>query len=70
MVENVIRIKSGTTMNIGVSSKIQKIIMCAKDIIFGICSCGNDKYVGSIIDDLLITCEKIIDTRENFKEER
>ena len=59
MVENVIRIKSGTTMNIGVSTKIQKIIMCAKDIIFGICSCENDKYVGSIIDDLLITCEKM-----------
>ena len=66
MVENVIRIKSGTTMNIGVSTKIQKIIMCAKDIIFGICSCENDKYVGSIIDDLLITCEKIYRYKRKF----
>ena len=36
MVENIIRSKSGTTINVGVSVKIRKSIMCAKKIIFGI----------------------------------
>ena len=35
-VENVIQIKSGTTINDDASVKIQKNIMCAKKIIFGI----------------------------------
>ena len=26
------------------------------------CSCQNDKYVGNIIDDSVITCDKIIET--------
>ena len=34
--KNVIQIKSGITINIDVSSKIWKNIMCAKKIIFGI----------------------------------
>ena len=36
MVENVTRIKSGTTVNVGVREKTQKNIMHAKKIIFGI----------------------------------
>ena len=34
--ENVIQIKSGTTINVDVSAKIQENIICAKKIIFGI----------------------------------
>ena len=36
MVENVIKIKSEITINIGVSTKSQKNVICAKKIIFGI----------------------------------
>ena len=35
MVENVIQIKSGTTVKVNVSAKIQENDMCAKKIIFG-----------------------------------
>ena len=35
-VENEFQIKSGITINVGVSAKIRKNIMCAKKIIFGI----------------------------------
>ena len=28
------------------------------------CSCKNGKYLGSIIDDSVITCDEIIDTTE------
>ena len=36
MVENVIQIKSGITINVGASVKFLKNIVCAKKIIFGI----------------------------------
>ena len=36
MVEDVIKIKSEITINIGVIAKSQKNIICAKKIIFGI----------------------------------
>ena len=36
MVENVTRIKSGIVINAGVSKKIQKNMMHAKKIVFGI----------------------------------
>ena len=36
MVENVIQIKSRITINADVSVKIQKIVMCVKNILFGI----------------------------------
>ena len=36
MVENVIQIKSGIAINVGASIKIQKSIVHAKNIIFGI----------------------------------
>ena len=36
MVENLIRIKSGITINGSVSAKIKKTIMSVKEIIFGI----------------------------------
>ena len=31
-----------------------------------ICSCEVDKYLGSIIDDLVITCDEIIDTAKIY----
>ena len=36
MAENVTRIKSGITINVGVSAKMQENIMCVKKIILGI----------------------------------
>ena len=36
VVENVAGIKNGITINVGVSIKIQKNIVCAKKYIFGI----------------------------------
>ena len=36
MLENVIQVKSETTINVNVSAKVQENIMCAKKIIFGI----------------------------------
>ena len=53
IIKNVTRIKSGMTISVAVSVKILKNIVCAKNYIWNraICSCENDKYVGSIIDD-------------------
>ena len=66
MVENVTQIKSGTKINVGVSAKIQGNIMCVKKFLnignSATYSCRNDKYLGSIIDDSVITCDEIVDT--------
>ena len=37
--------------------------MCEKDYIWnpGVCSCKSGKYSASIIDDLVIMCDEIID---------
>ena len=37
--------------------------MCEKDYIWNpaVCSCKSGKYLASIIDDLVITCDEIID---------
>ena len=39
--------------------------MCEKDYIWNhaTCSCKNGKYLASIIDDSVITCDKIIDAQ-------
>ena len=39
--------------------------MCKKDYIYNqaICSCTNGKYLASIIDDSVITCDEFIDAR-------
>ena len=68
MVENVTQIKSGITINVGVSAKIQNKITCVKKIIFRILffrSCDDSKYVGSIIDNPVITCDEIINAAES-----
>ena len=40
--------------------------MCKKDYIWNpaTCSCKNGKYLGSIIDDLAITCDELIETKK------
>ena len=63
MVINVTQIKSGITIHLNVSVKPSKSIMLAKKIIFGILLhvlVKNGKYLGSIIDDLVITCGETI----------
>ena len=57
----VTQIKSGITINVDVGEKIRKSIMRAKKIIFATCNYERSKYLASIIDDSLITCDKIID---------
>ena len=50
--ENVIQTKSGITITVGVRKKVQKSIIFAKNIIFGIQQHG--KYLGGIIYDSVI----------------
>ena len=64
MVENVIQIKSGITINIDASGKY---ITHVKKIIFGILQqvvAKNGKYLVSIIDNLAIACGEMIDAEE------
>ena len=76
MVENVIQIKSGKTINNGASVKIKKKNnISAKNIIFGLLLhviAKNDKYLASTIDDSVIMCNEIRNTTKtiptNFNE--
>ena len=63
MVENVIQIKSGMTVNVGASVKIKLHRVCEKDYIWNpaTCSCENGKYLASVIDDSMIRCGEIIE---------
>ena len=56
IVENVIEIKSGIMINVGWVQNPKEHNAT--------CSCKNGKYLGSIIDDSVITCDEIIDTTE------
>ena len=63
MVENLIQIKSGITINVDVNVKtLKKHRVCQKDYIWNpaTSSCENFKYLASIIDDSVITCDEII----------
>ena len=62
MVENVIQVKMGIKKSIDVAAKIQENIMSKKNYICNrsTCTCENGKYLGSIIDDSVIMCDKII----------
>ena len=62
MVENVIQVKMGIKKSIDVAAKIQENIMCKKNYIcnWSTCIYENGKYLGSIIDDSVIMCDKII----------
>ena len=73
MVENVIQIKSGITINVGASVKTKKKHrVCKKDYIWNpaSCSCESGKYSTSIIDDSVITFDEIIEATKaiNFNE--
>ena len=61
MVESLIQIKSGRTINVDASAKH---ITHLKNIIFGILLhviAKNGKYLATIIDNSVITCDEIID---------
>ena len=61
MVESIIQIKSGITINVDASAKIRHM---SKNYIWNptTCSCcKNGKYLASFIDNSAITCDKIID---------
>ena len=69
MVENAIQIKSGITINVGASVKIKKKhCVCKKDYILNpaTCSYKNDKYLASITEDLVITCDEIIEKTKSI----
>ena len=61
MVENVIQVKMGIKKSIDVAAKIQENIMCKKNYICNrsTCTYENGKYLGSIIDESVIMCDKI-----------
>ena len=60
MVKSVIQIKSGIMINVDCQCKKHNI--CEKDYILNpaTCSCENGKYLVNIMDDSVITCDKII----------
>ena len=64
MIENVIPVKGGITINVNASVKIQKIIVCIEK--HHICnpvtsSCKSVKYLVSVIDDSVIMCHGILE---------
>ena len=65
VIKNVTQIKSGIWINVYVRAKSEKKNMCAKTYIYiwnpNTCTCENGKYLGSIINDSLITCDEIIE---------
>ena len=64
MVENVIEIKSGIIINVNASAK--NIIYVKKNYIWNpaTCSCKNGKYLASITDNSMITCDEVMDAEE------
>ena len=68
VVKNVIQIKSGITVDVIVSAKIQKHAVCEKNFIWNssICTCENCKYLEGIIGDSLIMCDKIIEVTKTI----
>ena len=67
MVENVIHIKSDIMINVGVNAK--KHHVCEKEYIWNpaTCSCKNGRYLASIIDNSVITCDDVIDAEKEMK---
>ena len=65
MIENIIQIQIGITINVDASAKIRKKnIVCAKKIAFGILVhilVKNDKYLEIVTGDSVITCDEIIE---------
>ena len=71
MVQNVTWIKSGIMVNVNVSVKIWKSIMCVKKFIFWNPAletiCQNGKYLGSVTDNSVITCDEIMEEWKTFQ---
>ena len=67
MEENVIYIKSG----INVDASVKNTTYVKKDYIWNpaTCSCKSGKCLGSIIDDSVNTCDKIIDKEDQLNNE-
>ena len=63
MGKNIIQINGGITINVNVSVKK---IMYMKKIVWNCptCICENGKYLASIMDDSMITCDEVIKSRE------
>ena len=68
MNEVVIQLKSGTIINVDATAKKH---MCKKDYIWNPYTwrCKNSKYLRSIIDDSVITCDDIIDAEAKSNDE-
>ena len=62
MIETVIQVKIGITINVDVSAKIRQKIICGKkDYIWNCSTCYKDgKYLESINDDSVILRDEII----------
>ena len=66
MVENVTLIKSGITINVGVSVKIKKSVVCVKKKYIcnpAACSLEKSQYFGNIIDNSGIKCNVVANSR-------
>ena len=66
MVESVIQVISGITIKVGAKENItiqRKHCMCKKNYIWNpaTCTCKIGKYLASITDDSVNTCDEIID---------
>ena len=61
MEETVIQINGGIMINVYVS--VKKRHVCKTDYVWDLttCNCKNGKYLASIMDDSVITCDEIID---------
>ena len=59
MEENVTQINSGIMVNVDESH------VCEKDYVWNpvTCSCENEKYLASIMDDSAITCNEVIESQ-------
>ena len=64
MVENKFPIKSGIMITVDVSTKKLKYVKKIYIWNPSAYSCKNGKYLASIIDDSVITCDEVIDMKE------
>ena len=64
--KNTIQINNGRTINVDVTVKN---VMYLKKIVWNpvTCSCENEKYLASIMDDSAIICDKVIDANTKAK---
>ena len=68
MKKNVIQINDGIIINVNISVKnviyVKKILLDPAT-----CSCENEKYLASIMNDSAITCDEIIDAAAKSNDE-